>query len=67
MSHQTPTQPKLTDLLANYLTHQAQAQVKGLADWGAGSEVTPYEAGPVQPIDRWNPSLPAICETDEVH
>ena len=51
MSHQAPAQPGLTDLLARFLNKQAQAHTDGLADLGPGAEVTPYEAGPVQPID----------------
>jgi hypothetical protein len=51
MSQQTATQPGLTDLLAGFLNRQAQAEAEGLANLGPGAEVTPYEAGPVQPVD----------------
>ena len=52
MSHETPVQPKLGDLLARYLEKQAEACAVGAA--ASADEVTPYEAGPVQPI---NPKL----------
>ncbi len=51
MSHQTPSQPKLTHLLAQFLNKQAQAHVDGFAAFDPTAEVTAYEAGPVQPID----------------
>jgi hypothetical protein len=51
MSKETTAQPRLTELFARLLNKQAQAQVEGLADLGLGTEVTPYEAGPVQPVD----------------
>jgi hypothetical protein len=51
MSQQTHAQPNLTELLAGFLNRQAQAGAEGLASLGPGAEVTPYEAGPVQPID----------------
>jgi len=51
MSHETPVQPKLTDLLARFLNKQAQAQTDGLLDFDPKAEVTPFEAGSVQPID----------------
>lgn len=44
------TQPKLADLLARFLDNQSAAHADGLATFDP-SEVTPYEAGPVQPID----------------
>ncbi len=49
MSHETPVQPKLADLMARYLQKQAEACAVGAA--AGPDEVTPYEAGPVQPID----------------
>ncbi len=49
MSHETSVQPKLGDLLARYLAKQADAHDLGTVPVEA--EVTPYEAGPVQPID----------------
>jgi hypothetical protein len=64
MSQQTPAQPKLTDLLARFLNQQAQAQRDGLTDLGLGAEVTPFEAGPVQPIDprlAWEEAVAAAA------
>jgi tetratricopeptide (TPR) repeat protein len=49
MSHDTTTPPRLTELLARYLDRQAEAQRLGAV--AAEPEVTPYEAGPVQPVD----------------
>lgn len=49
MSHETPAPPRLADLLARHLTRQAEAHAAGAAP--LDGEVTPYEAGPVQPID----------------
>ncbi len=60
---QAGTQPKLDDLLARYLNRQAGAQADGLATFDA-AEVTPYEAGPVQPIDpkpAWDEALTALA------
>jgi hypothetical protein len=51
MPQQPPTQPKLADLLARFLNQQAQAQKDGLTDLGSGTEVTPFDAGPVQAVD----------------
>ncbi len=51
MSQQPPAQPKLADLLARFLNQQAQAQKDGLTDLGPGTEVTPFDAGPVQAVD----------------
>jgi hypothetical protein len=51
MSHETPTQPGVTELLARFLNKQAQAHASGLAEPGTSAEVTPYEAGPVPHID----------------
>lgn len=50
MTPETVGQPKLGDLLARYLQRQTEAQQAGLATFNPG-DVTPYEAGPVQPID----------------
>lgn len=47
----TPVQPKISDLLARFLDKQAQAMSAGLAQFDPCAEVTPYDAGPVQPID----------------
>ena len=44
-------QPKLDDLLAKFLNKHAQAMNVGLATFDPAAEVTPYDAGPVQPID----------------
>jgi hypothetical protein len=58
MSHESPAQPKLGDLLARYLEKQAEACAVGAA--ASVGEVTPYEAGPVQPIDpklAWDEAL----------
>lgn len=49
MSHETPAPPRLADLLARHLARQAEAHAAGAAP--LDGEVTPYEAGPVQPID----------------
>lgn len=50
MNAGTPVQPSLESLMAGYLKRQAEAEALGLGR-GEGLEVTPYEAGPVQPID----------------
>jgi hypothetical protein len=58
MSQQTPIQPNLGELMARYLQRQADACAAGLAV--AADEVTPYEAGPVQPVDAklaWDEAL----------
>jgi hypothetical protein len=67
MSHETPVPPKLDDLLGRYLNRQAGAHAAGLAAFDA-TEVTPYEAGPVQPIDpqpAWDEALSALGEPSE--
>lgn len=64
MSNETPVQPKLADLLSRYLDRQAGAHASGLAAFDAG-EVTPYEAGPVQPIDpkpAWDEALTVLTQ-----
>jgi len=43
-------QPKLGDLLARFLEKHADAMNAGLAGFDVTAEVTPYDAGPVQPI-----------------
>ncbi len=45
------SQPKLNELFERYLQQQAQAQSAGLAAFDPTGEVTPFEAGPVQPVD----------------
>jgi hypothetical protein len=58
MSHERPAQPSLNDLLTRYLAKQADACAVGAA--ACADEVTPYEAGPVQPIDpklAWDEAL----------
>ncbi|MCI0685611.1 MAG: hypothetical protein L0Y71_26230 [Gemmataceae bacterium] len=62
MSQETPVQPRLDELLSRYLSRQAAAHANGLATFDAG-EVTPYEAGPVQPIDpkpAWDEAVSAL-------
>jgi hypothetical protein len=52
------SQPNLADLMSRYLQRQADACAVGAA--ASPDEVTPYEAGPVQPIDpkvAWDESL----------
>jgi hypothetical protein len=64
MSHETTIQPRLTDLLVRFLNEQAQAQPHGLADSDPGPEVSPYDAGPVQPIDAkvaWEQAVAAAA------
>jgi tetratricopeptide (TPR) repeat protein len=61
MSHETSVQPGLTDLFAGYLQKQADAQAAGIAIFDG--EVTPYESGPVQPLDpklAWDESLAVL-------
>jgi hypothetical protein len=67
MSYETPTQPPLAYLLTRFLNERAQAHVDGLVDFDplakAGSaDVTPYDAGLLQPIDAklaWTEALAA--------
>ena len=62
MSHETAVQPKLNDLLTRYLEKQAEAQAVGIASYD--SEVSPYEVGPVQPLDpklAWDEALTALA------
>src|SRR5437879_8456978 len=61
MSHETSVQPSLSDLMANYLQKQADAQSLGIATFDG--EVTPYEVGPVQPLDpklAWDEALAVL-------
>jgi tetratricopeptide (TPR) repeat protein len=44
-------QPKLSELMTRYLEQQANAHAAGLATFDPSDEVTPFEAGPVQPVD----------------
>ena len=66
----TTVQPSLEVLMAGYVRRQAEAAALGLAA-EPGAEVTPYEAGPVQPIDpklaeTLIPSGSAVCDTNFV-
>lgn len=59
-SDSTKNQPKLADLMARYLDQQTSAQGAGLASFSLGSEVVPFDAGPVQPVDprpAWEEAL----------
>lgn len=61
MLQETSVQPDLTDLLARYLEKQADARAAGIATYDA--EVTPYEVGPVQPLDAklaWDEALAVL-------
>src|SRR6267142_2153369 len=61
MSQETSVQPNLTDLLARYLEKQADAQAVGISAFDG--EVTPYEVGPVQPLDpklAWDEALAVL-------
>jgi hypothetical protein len=61
MSHETPVQPNLADLMARYLQKRADAQAVGIATFDG--EVTPYEVGPVQPLDpklAWDEALAVL-------
>jgi hypothetical protein len=51
MSNETPVQPKLSELMARYLDRQTGSHRSGLTAFNANSEVLPFEAGPVQPVD----------------
>jgi hypothetical protein len=62
MSHTTPEQPKLADLMARYLKQRTQAHDAGLAAFDPSDEVVPYDAGPVQPVDprpAWEAAIAA--------
>lgn len=59
----TPVHNHLGDLFAQYLKRQASASSEGLDTSAAEAEVTPYDAGPVQPIDprlAWDGALAAL-------
>jgi tetratricopeptide (TPR) repeat protein len=61
MSQETSVQPNLNDLFASYLERQADAQAAGIASFDG--EVTPYEVGPVQPLDpkmAWDEALAVL-------
>ncbi|MCI0462214.1 MAG: hypothetical protein L0Z62_35120 [Gemmataceae bacterium] len=47
----TPVQPTPAELMARYLQRQTEAHASGLAVLDLSGEVTPFDAGPVQPID----------------
>jgi len=62
MSNETPVQPRLADLFAGYLQKQAAAHAAGISTFDG--EVTPYESGPVQPLDpklAWDESLAVLA------
>jgi hypothetical protein len=68
MSHETSVQPSLTDLMARYLEKQADAQAVGIATFDG--EVTPYEVGPVQPLDpklAWDEALAVLAFYGPTH
>lgn len=57
------SQPGLADLFAQYLRRQTTAQAAGLAPDELGSEVVPFEAAPIQPVDAgtaWKDALTAL-------
>ena len=61
MSNQPSVQTNLDDLLASYLQRQADAQADGIMTYDG--EVTPYEVGPVQPLDpklAWDETLAVL-------
>ena len=61
MSNETSVQPNLGDLLARYLSKQADAHAVGIAAFDG--EVTPYEVGPLQPLDpklAWDEALTVL-------
>ena len=63
MTPQAPSQPNLDDLLTRYLRRRTEAQQQGVASFDVG-EVTPYDAGPVQPIDAkmaWDEAKMALA------
>jgi tetratricopeptide (TPR) repeat protein len=62
MSHDTSVQPQLADLFSKYLARQAEARADGIV--AHDGEVTPYEVGPVQPLDpklAWDESLAVLA------
>ena len=67
MPHETSVQPNLADLMAKYLCRQAEAQAAGISSYDG--EVTPYEVGPVQPLDpklAWDETLAVVTFTNKV-
>ena len=61
MPHETSVQPPLSDLMARYLERQAETHAAGIATFDG--EVTPYEVGPVQPLDpklAWDEALAVL-------
>lgn len=62
MSATTPIQPSLKEMMARYLNRQAESHSLGLGAVDP-TEVLPYEAGPVQPVDprtAWDAGLAAL-------
>jgi hypothetical protein len=60
---QVKNQPSLTEIMAGFLRRQTDAHRDGLAGIDLSSEVEPYEAGPVQPIDArpaWEEATAAL-------
>jgi len=63
MPHEPSLPPNLQDLMSRFLSGQFDAHAAGLAAFDP-AEVTPYEAGPVQPIDpraAWQEALAATA------
>jgi len=61
MKNETSVQPTLGDLMARYLERQADAHAAGIATFDG--EVSPYEVGPVQPLDpklAWDEALAVL-------
>lgn len=57
-----PSQPSLKEMMARYLSRQAESVALGLGAVDP-TEVLPYEAGPVQPVDprtAWDAGLAAL-------
>ena len=66
-NNETPVQPSLPTLFANYLRQQAEAHASGLAAVDPNGEVTPYDVGPVQPIDArpaWSEAIAVATQFD---
>jgi tetratricopeptide (TPR) repeat protein len=65
MSEPTPDVPNLGELMTRYLERRADACAVGIA--AAAEEMTPYEAGPVQPVDArlaWDEALAVFTYGD---
>lgn len=65
MPRETPVQLSLAELFARYLDRQAAAHAGGFAF--EPKDVTPYEAGPAQPIDpqlAWHEALTPLTAYD---